>query len=89
MAYDGYFTKSDLKKRGWTTKMFERHLPVPHKTVLNRNNPDWRPTCLYDMEIVKKIESDPEFQRYKEWTVGFRARMREVARKKNESRSNA
>lgn len=82
MAYNGYFTKSELGKRGWTIKMFERHLPLPHKTEPNRCNPAWHSTCLYDIEIVKQIESDPEFQRYKEWTVGFRAKMRKVSSKK-------
>lgn len=38
---------------------------------------------LYEKSVVLEIESSQKFQDYKEWTVPFRSRMREVAAKRN------
>ena len=83
MKYDGYFTKKELEAKGWTIKMFTDYLPKPHKTVPNPVNPSWAPMGLYEKSVVLEIESSQKFQDYKEWTVPFRSRMREVAAKRN------
>lgn len=88
MSYKGYYTRKQLDARGWSIKLFKVYLPKPHKTATNPVNPAFAPMALYDEKIVEQIEADPEFQRYKEWSVGFRARMCEVTGKKSESRSN-
>ena len=80
MNHEGFYTKKELEAKGWTKKMFKDHLPEPHKKIPNPFNAAWAPMGLYDKEIVEALEDDPVFQGYKEWTVGFRARMKEVAR---------
>ena len=80
MRFEGFHTKKELEAKGWTIKMFKDHLPEPHKKIPNPRNANWTPMGLYDREIVAEIEANPVFQGYKEWTVGFRARMKEVAR---------
>lgn len=88
MQYEGYYTKTELKKRGWTIKLFDDHLPEPHKKVPNPINPDWAQMGLYDKKIVEKIEADSDFQNYKHWAAKHSARMREVALKRKDSRTN-
>ena len=86
--FDGYYTKKELCERGWTIKMFKDHLPQPHKRAVNPYNPDWGQMNLYEKEIVKKIEADPKFQEYMKWTKEkFRPIMREVAKKRKETKS--
>lgn len=80
MKFEGYFTRKEMVGRGWTIKMFTDHLPEPHKKIPNPYNADFSPIGLFDQKIVEEIEADPDFQHYKKWTVGFRARMKEVAR---------
>lgn len=89
MGYEGYFTKKELERRGWTIKMFADHLPEPHRKVPNPRSPAFAPMGLYDRTIVEKIEATPAFQDYMEWTQKkFRPIMREAARKLKERRAS-
>lgn len=85
---DGYYTKKELSERGWTKKMFADYLPEPHKRIPNRFHPNGGEICLYEKDVVERIEADPKFQQYKKWTEEkFRPIMREVAKKRKEAKS--
>jgi hypothetical protein len=53
MKFEGFYTKKQLEKRGWTIRMFRDHLPQPHKKVANPYYPDGHPMGLYDRKIVE------------------------------------
>lgn len=56
-----YFTKTQLKERGWTDSIIKKFLP---KTDLEKKNPFNRSASikLYKKEKVRKIEGEQDFQ---------------------------
>lgn len=57
--FEGFFTKEDIRKRGWRYGTIGALLSQPSKTVLV----DGKSLPLYRQEIVIQMESSPEFEK--------------------------
>jgi hypothetical protein len=57
--FDGFFTREDIKKRGWRYGTINSLLSQPSKTVLV----DGKSVPLYRQEVVIQMESSPEFEK--------------------------
>lgn len=59
---DEFFTKANLKERGWTDGLVSRFLPAPDKT---KPNPQFRsaaPMRLYAQDRVERVEATEDFK---------------------------
>lgn len=57
-----YFSRSHLKRRGWTSELMRAHLQAPDLTVENPHDPSGAAACLYRRSRVLEIEASAEFQ---------------------------
>ena len=57
-----YFTKADLRKRGWAEALIEKFLPQPDKKETNPYNKNYSEMCLYSVKRVKSIEWSEAFR---------------------------
>ena len=57
-----YFTKQELKERGWTTKMIDRFLPDPDDMIANMRHKYGPPVYQYKVWRVLNIEMSDDFQ---------------------------
>lgn len=62
----GFYTKSQLKEKGWTKGLIEKFLPEPDKTKKNPHYRSGPPMQLYLSEKVEQVESTAEFGEAKE-----------------------
>ena len=79
-----YFSKNDLKKRGWTDTIIE-HWGLEHD--FEKPNPydsSRAPMKLYLKDKVKRIEEREDFQGYLQWSQWFRQHMKDVKRNQKE-----
>ncbi len=53
----GFYSRSDLKLRGWSPSLIKAYLGHPAKTVPNPHNPYSHGMALYDAAEVHEIES--------------------------------
>lgn len=72
-----YYSRSDLKKRGWTDAMINRFLSDPDRTGVNPHYSTAAPMKYYLCKRVHKVE---ESTKYSEW-VQKNANRRKAARK--------
>lgn len=81
---NGYFTKTDLRARGWNESMIHRFLRRPDQTKTNPHYRSGPPMQLFEGARVVRAEQQPEFIAIQE----KRARRRAGARKAVETKSD-
>ena len=59
-----FLTRAELFARGWNNSLIRRHLPEPDELMRGENdNRAQRPSYLYRVERVERVELTPAFQR--------------------------
>lgn len=82
--FDDYFTKSELRERGWTETGIKKFLKSPDRHIENHLYPNAAPMGLFKKSRASRIENSNE---YKEW-VKRNERKKEGAHKAHQTKMN-
>lgn len=77
-----FYTKSELKERGWTDASIKKFLGDPDETIVNPRYKCAAPMCLYIIERVDLEENKDEFKKFKEKSEKRSKSLKNVADKK-------
>jgi len=76
-----YFTKTQLKERGWTEGSIKKFMPSPSVTKTNPRFSGGHPMKLYCVEQVNNIELSTSFQQWYQKTIVSRRKKSNAATK--------
>jgi hypothetical protein len=80
-----YFTKTELKLRGWTDLLIRKLLVEPDEMRRHCNHPSWPPMQLYVQSRVKRKEKTKAFQKVQ---VARETRRSNAAKRREQEKAN-